>query len=202
LLFFAIPVGATTLTGFSTNGAQMDGMRVTATFGDASSEVSIWADTGATSGAAAGTGWSLSEVGDTFGGDWTLSNTSGKSLVRLVIEAIPGNTVFDIFDVPPGPDTPLSARGLPFTVLSGTAPTSSAYSVPIDISLGDLFGTLTLDWAAGFASGAANLVFEADTDSGTTDDPVRPVPEPASALLVGAALFALWMIRRKERLVV
>jgi hypothetical protein len=51
----------TALTGFATTGAMMDGMKVSAFFSDGTSELVLWADTGASSGGVTGTGWSLGE---------------------------------------------------------------------------------------------------------------------------------------------
>jgi hypothetical protein len=166
---------ATTLTGFMTTGDQMAGMQVTANFNGGGSETLIWASTGAASGGVTGTGWALAETGDTFDQPWNLNVTSAN-ILSLVINAIPGNAVFDIISTPE--TTPGSSNGLPFTFISGLAPSSFAYSVPIDISQGDLFGVLTLNWATGITDNS--LSFRADTDSGRTDDPVSStVPTPA-----------------------
>ncbi|OLP16547.1 hypothetical protein BST81_20315 [Leptolyngbya sp. 'hensonii'] len=176
----AAPSHATTLTGFQTFGDDMDGMEVTVKFLGGGSETKIWGDTGPGAGGAFGTGWSLVQSGDTFSSPWTLSYGGSGSITSLLINAIPGNTVFDLSE--PSPGTPGSANGRTFDVQSGQAPTSSNYSVPIDISVGDLFGQLTLQWANGFKG---DLSFLADTDSGTTDDPVDPKPVPESAALLG-----------------
>ena len=115
----------TALTGFSTHGDDMDGMKVTAWYG-AVSETAIWGDTGPGAGAAFGTGWSLTESGDTFGGTWTLTNNTGSAMTRLLIDAGPGDTVYDI-SWPPGDNNPGSgygtagsARGWTFDVTGGS----------------------------------------------------------------------------------
>jgi hypothetical protein len=189
---------ATTLTGFQTSGNQMAGTKVTANFLDGGSETKIWAATGGNSGGVTSSNWSLNQSGDTFSLPWTLNST--RSIASVIINAIPGNTVFDTtFGDAVG--TPGSALGKSFTVQSGLAPTSSKYSVPIDISVGDLFGTLTLDWKDGFLG---KLTYLADTDSGTTDDPVKPdpdnsVPEPLTILgTVTAGVFGA-ALRRKQQ---
>ncbi len=155
-------------------------------------------------GEASGNGWSLSESGDTYNGYyWSFQNNNNSRPIRsLTINAIPGNTVFDAIAYNPNADpnkfneiTPGSADGWPFTVSSGQAPDGypfyttshtypnitlplpdpTPYSVPIDISRGDLFGDLSLSWSSGFTG---NLRFGADTDSGTASDPVKSAAPP------------------------
>ena len=155
----------------------MSGMKVTASFLDGSSQTSIWGPTDAHSGGVFGTGWSLTESGDSYNSPWTLTN-SGQDITSLVIQAIPGNTVFDTYPYLHGPlQTDGSAEGWSFEAKSGQSPSSFAYSDPIDISKGDLFGTLSLYWDTGFTG---QLVFRADTDSGSSSDPVKP-KDPVAA---------------------
>lgn len=155
----------------------MSGMKVTASFLDGSSQTSIWQPTNDRSGGAFGTEWSLTESRDSYNAPWTLTN-SGQGIASLVIHAIPGNTVFDTYPFLSGPlQTDGSAEGWSFEVKLGQSPSSFAYSDEIDISQGDLFGTLSLYWDTGFTG---ELVFRADTDSGSSNDPVKPkypVPE-------------------------
>jgi hypothetical protein len=175
----AAPSQATTLTSFSTFGSDMAGIRVTANFLNGTSESLIWGATSSVAGGVFGTGWSLTQSGNTYlqlddpnGSRWTLTNSSANLLSSLVIDTIPGNTVFDILPTNSGPNnTPNSAEGWAFQTTFGLAPTSYNYLDPIDISQGDLFGRLVLDWTTGF-TGA--MQFLADTDSGRDDDPVQP----------------------------
>lgn len=165
-----IPAQATVLTGFTTTGSMMAGMRVTASFADGSSESAIWAATNTNSGGVFGNGWSLTETGNSFNQPWTFTNT-GLGITSLVIDTIPGNTVFDIYPYGDNlPQTDGSADGWGFETLSGQSPTSSSYSDVIDISQGDLFGKLSLYWTEGF-TGLMN--FRADTDSGSSQNPVQ-----------------------------
>ena len=183
---------ATVLTGFSTNGADMVGMDVTATFLGGSSQKVAWSATGASSGGVSGTGWSLSQSGDTFSNRWTL-NSTGASIVSLLINAVPGNTVFDNGS---SPSTPGSAQGLSFSPISGDSPDSFSYGVPIDISTGDLFGTLTLNWATPFTT---TLAYLADTDSGTDNNPVVPMQDvPTPALLPGLIGMGVAALRKRR----
>lgn len=174
LLLFGMasaPAQATTLTGFATEGDMMQGMRVTASFLNGASESLLWTATSGNSGGVFGTGWSLTQAGNTFGYPWTFSN-AGLGISSLAIDAIPGNTVFDTYPLLNGPlQTDGSAEGWSFEVIAGSSPNSFAYADPIDISRGDLFGTLSLYWATGFAG---TMQFIADTDSGSASDPVQP----------------------------
>jgi len=157
----------TKLTGFSTYGDMMSGMRVTAGFWDGSSQSIFWGATDRRSGGAFGSNWSLTESGNSFDSPWTFSN-SGQGITSLVIDAIPGNTVFD--NIRKEEVTPYSADGWGFETLSGQSPDFFTYSDPIDISEGDLFGRLSLYWTSGFAG---KMKFRADTDSGSTRHPVQ-----------------------------
>lgn len=165
------PSQATTLTGFSTYGNMMSGVQVTANFLDGSSQSITWSATGNNSGGAIGNSWALTQSGNTYDSPWTFSNY-GVGIISLIIDAIPGNTVFDTYPLLYGPlQTPNSAEGWEFQTTSGQSPTSYTYSDAIDISQGDLFGTLSLYWTSGFAGVTQ---FRADTDSGSSNDPVRP----------------------------
>lgn len=195
---FASPARATTLTGYTTNGADMAGMKVTVNFLGGGSETQTWAATGSNSGAALGADWSLSQSKTTFGNPWSFNYTGLDAITSLIIDAVPGNTVFDIGT---NPSTPGSASGWSFSAQGGLAPSSYNYSVPIDISTGDLFGKLSLFWDNGFGTNDS-LRFIADTDSGTIDDPVKPkdVPEPASVLgLLAVGALGAGSLKRKKQ---
>ncbi len=185
-------------------GADMAGVAVTITFDGGGSETVNWVTTSTDAsiannegyaGGAFGTGWSLTQQGDTFGditgtdllGVWTFTNNSGVPLLSLAIDALMANIVFDNLFTVEG--TPGSDPGRPFTPDVTNAPTSVVYS---DLfSAPDLYGSLTLDWGQiGLASGST-FRFMADTDA---------VPEPATLLLFGAGLLGLAGVRAKKRL--
>lgn len=168
---------ATVLTGYQTYGSAMDGLEVTVGFLDGAFETQIWRDTGRSQeGGAFGSSWSLVQRGDTFpypkANPWRFDVFS-RPVQSLILNAVPGNTVFDVIEnreVTPG-----SAGGFNFAPTRGPKPNGVSYSVPIDISQGDLFGSLTLVWSNGFTG---SVEFLADTDSGTTTNPVTIVPPP------------------------
>jgi hypothetical protein len=181
---------STVLTGYQTTGNLMNGMRVTVGYLGGGFETQTWGTIGPArnkSGGAFGSGWSLTQTGDTFGfrdGDWwpwTLDVSGNRPIAVINIDAVPGNTVFDT--IAGRTVTPNSADGRPFTLYySDNGPTAVDYTVPIDISQGDLFGQLTLSWNQGFSG---QLQFLADTDNGTNTNPVQvafpppaPVPPP------------------------
>ncbi|HAJ62398.1 MAG TPA: hypothetical protein DCP31_26725, partial [Cyanobacteria bacterium UBA8543] len=178
----APPLQATTLSSASTSGYHMAGTEVTVNFFSGGSETVSWIATDSMTGIASGTNWSMSQSNNTFSGPWIFNYSGLDSVASLMINVIPGNTTFDTIsgrEVTPG-----SGNGRLFTLVSGQGPDSFNYSVPIDISSGDLFGTLSMSWNQGFTG---MMSFIADTDSGTMDDPVTPVeptpvPEPTSVL--------------------
>jgi hypothetical protein len=185
----------TGLTGFMTFGSNMVGMSVTAFFDDGTSEAVSWMGTTPVAGGAFGTGWSLTESGDTFSSPWTLTNTRGTALRRLLLDGAPGMTAFDrSFGGAFG--TPDSFLGLDYSVTAGLLPTDMIVATYRDLiavtpapAVGDIFRMLDVLWSspAGFASGRT-LNFLADTDNATTEI-VGAVPEPT-----GFALFALGVV--------
>lgn len=165
---------ATTLTGFSTFGNTMGGMEVRLGLMDGTTSTAIWS---AQNSRAEANGWSLALSGNTFTSPWRFSYTGPSAVHSLWINAIAGNTVFDLF---PDERTPTSSEGHTFEVISGLAPSSYIYQAPINIANwgGDLYGILSMTWDQGFWG---QMRFRADTDSGTTSDPVKavgPIPTP------------------------
>ena len=191
------PVDIPGLTGFATNGALMSGMSVTAVF-DTFSQTLAWATTGPGAGGVVGTNWALGEVGDTFGGTWSFTNSGAGLLTRLVLNGATGLTVFDKTNPSFGTDG--SAQGMDFvTTLAGDAAVVATYRNPLGIGgaapVGDIYHVLDVSFA-GLANGGVRTSFQFNQD--TDNDARIVVPEPSLMALMGAGLFAA-VRRRRSR---
>ena len=188
-------------------GATMAGMQVTVEYiiGD---ETRTWTATTDQAGHAIDDqGWrqfELAQSGDTWDMSWTLSNdTCFTYITKLTIDALAGNTVFDIG----GPaDTPGSASGMMFEVTGGNYGQSQFFNDTITATYkdlvavggtayGDLYGTLELAFCRPLGNpfaGGNTLQFIADTD--------RVVPEPGTVFLLGTGVIGLVVMGRKHLL--
>jgi hypothetical protein len=199
----------TALTGFSTYGDMMDGMVVTAFFANSTSETLAWADTGLGSGGVtSGADWSLSESGDTFNSNWTLANHSSQTMTRLLIDAGPGNSVFDTQAIGDVGGTAGSERGWNFEVTNAyssdiTATYRDAVALTGDAPVGDLFRFLDVEFQGNGFVRNSWLTFRADTDNILFAGDINPVvPEPASLAiwsLLGGVGIAVGQWRRRRR---
>jgi hypothetical protein len=185
------------LTGFSTTGAMMSGMSVTAVF-DTFTETRAWGTTGPTAGGVSGSGWALTEVGDTFGGTWSFVNSGAGLLTRLILDGISGLTVFDKTNPSFGTDG--SAQGLDFvTNLAGDATIVATYRNPVAIgaagAVGDIFHVVDVSFVGLSAGGVrTNFQFNQDTDN----DSRFTVPEPGLTVLFGLGLLGAGRARRRR----
>jgi len=162
---------------FITNGENMDGMQITATFNDGTPEETVtWNSAGPDSktGSAAGTGWSLEETDDTYYAYWFF--TGADNISSILIDAGAGNAVFDTYYGNNEYGTPASAKGLDFELLSWPTPPwtlDGEYSGLVAVgglpAVGDIYRYLKINFSNFSGSGSGSFDFRADTDTLKTE---------------------------------
>lgn len=198
------PVDVLGITGFTTLGSGMAGLRITATFLGGGSSFCDWTGTTATAGGCSNAQFSIALDGDTFTAPWQFSTGPDGGLVSSIF--------FDGVGAGGGTRTTGTVFDRSFGGLVGTAGTSSGsdaagsttgddgaatYQDVLTIggaaTSGDVYGRVLINFGADGIS-AANFVM--DTDSVGLPG---GVPEPSTWLMLGSALLLAGASRRFRR---
>lgn len=187
------------ISQFTTDGADMVGMSVTVNFLGGATETVFWTATGAQSGAAVGTGWSVTEDGDTFNTNAWTADFGNLQVESLQFNATTGLTLFDR-SLAPLPGIPGSAEGRDFvSTLLNDGDVVAAYSNVVGIGaippVGDIFHTLTISFAD-LENSVLSGRFQFTQD---TDNDIRILlPESAMLTIFGLGLAGLTMVLRRR----
>jgi hypothetical protein len=219
----------TDLTGFQTTGSDMAGaMSVTAFFGGGGQETIPWVASGAGAGGATGTGWTLTEIGDTFSdtgapGLWTLDVSGPNTILdRILLNGVTPTpptqgtqSVGVIFDrTVPEFGTGGSYRGRDFKLDTATGVYDLVVTYIDEIDnladgvgqLRDAWGQLSLDFVplatggGGFFDANSALSFRQDTDLvGVRSGQPGPEEFPEPAVLSVTMAACAVALRRTRR---
>ena len=178
------------LETFSTAGAEMVGMEITAIHVGGTQETLVWQQVAGSTYGVAGLGWSFEFSGaTTYSSVFTLLSSTAD-LATLIINGRPGST---LFDVERGASTPNSARGRGPQVNANNTLADVNFNYTDIVSFdgtayGDLFSRLEISFSGGFGQNS-ELSFITDTDN--FSGRITQVPVTSSALLLAIGLLGL-----------
>jgi hypothetical protein len=185
-----------------TSGANMSGMSVTFDYlygGQSFSQTVVWKKTGRSSGGAFavdGVGGvdktliSLAESGNTNTGRWLLKSMRGVTVEDVVIEALPGNSVFDVRRKTTTPGAGRGRTAASLSLLSKKAKVSFTYGDLIMLEgssgpVGDLYRDLRISFSG---KPVSRFSFLAGTAA------VSPLPAPPGLVLISSGLLLLFAL--------
>lgn len=187
-------------------GSSMTGMRLTASFDDNTTLTGTW---GFLSTDFFGAFYGV-ELGDRlrvrhrdtdtfFPPYWNVRQLGGARVTSLTFDGAPGNTVFDrsFGFLGLGEGTPGSSLGTDFfaAFLGGTtARYTNVVSVAPSAPAGDLYATLTVDFANPLPRAGATFLLDTDRVEGR----IGVVPEPSTYALMGTGLAGLLVAARRR----
>ena len=194
---FGTEIGGVSL--YATTSQMMDGMAVTVSFADGTSEDYDWADLTSMSSGISETGWSFTNsaylglLDDTYWNFWTLTTSVG--ITSIFIEGVlSADVLFDIWPDSIGYGTTNSAYGKATIAEDWMLSYSDAIYLTSALPVGDLWGSITLTYTGSGTSGfTGTALFQIDTDKTLASE----VPEPATMMLFGAGILGLGFCRRK-----
>lgn len=221
-LLYPIVGFATTIPGLNepVGYAGMNGMKVTVDFGTGSPETQFWAvmDASAEKSGVTGAGWGLTFTGAnsfpwTDSNQWSFNSDGTKSIDKITINALPGNSVFDIywgttsaqwftqgsyfgywspnatFD---DDDNITYVNTNTGTSMFGGYEATWSFTGPVQVGaspvMNDVYTTLEIDFTDPVS--IMNFSFTLDTD--------HVVPEPTTMLLFGLGLLGFSAVSRKK----
>ncbi len=208
---FAFSTTIGSISSFAVTSQGMNGMGVTVTLSDGTTESGIWNTINSMTSGVSGTDWSFineaysTSYDDTMNNFWTLSNSSNFGIKSITINAIQAGIVFDIInslELTSGSKQGWwDGNGSYGTANSGTELNSNStvhWTFSDEISLAanpstymeDTWGILNLSFTTPFTSASSPLKFQLDTDS--------VVPEPTTLLLFGLGLLSVGVMGKKH----